>query len=78
MGGFFAGESMYSEEKNASKVALFAMEKKLKDCRFTLFDVQMMTAHLRTMGAVEIPRAEYLERLREAVETNAQFAPGPV
>jgi len=77
IGGFFAGESMYCEEKNASKVALFAMEKKLRECRFTLFDVQMMTPHLRTMGAVEIPRTEYLQRLREAVDTKTRFAQSP-
>jgi leucyl/phenylalanyl-tRNA--protein transferase len=73
IGGFFAGESMYSEEENASKVALVAMEEELRQCRFTLFDVQMMTPHLRSMGAVEIPRAEYLQRLREAVDTRTDF-----
>jgi len=78
MGGFFAGESMYSEEKNASKVALFAMEKKLKESGFTLFDVQMMTPHLRAMGAVEIPRTEYLQCLREAVNTGSRFEATPI
>jgi leucyl/phenylalanyl-tRNA--protein transferase len=73
IGGFFAGESMYSEEENASKVALVAMEEKLRQCGYTLFDVQMMTPHLRSMGAVEIPRAEYLQRLREAVGTRTDF-----
>jgi len=73
IGGFFAGESMYSEEENASKVALVAMEEKLRECRFTLFDVQLMTAHLRSMGAVEIPRSEYLQRLRQAVDMKTQF-----
>jgi leucyl/phenylalanyl-tRNA--protein transferase len=75
IGGFFAGESMFSEEENASKIALFAMEEKLRQCGYTLFDVQMMTEHLRSMGAVEISRSEYLQRLREAVDTKAQFAP---
>ncbi|MGD0726557.1 MAG: leucyl/phenylalanyl-tRNA--protein transferase [Spirochaetia bacterium] len=78
IGGFFAGESMYSEEENASKVALVAMEKKLRECRYILFDVQMMTPHLRSMGAVEIPRSEYLQRLRQAVDTKTQFAPDPL
>ena len=75
IGGFFAGESMYSDEENASKVALLAMEERLRQRLFTLFDVQMMTPHLRSMGAVEIPRTEYLQRLREAVDTKTQFAP---
>jgi leucyl/phenylalanyl-tRNA--protein transferase len=77
IGGFFAGESMYSEEKNASKVALVAIEERLRRCSFTLFDVQMMTPHLRAMGAVEILRTEYLQRLREAVDTKTEFAPDP-
>ena len=67
IGGFFAGESMFSGEENASKVALVAVEEKLRNAGFTLFDVQMMSAHLKTMGAVEITRGEYLERLRSAV-----------
>ena len=60
VGGLFAGESMFSEEENGSKVALVAMEEKLRTGGFVLFDVQMMTPHLKSMGAVEIPRAEYL------------------
>src|SRR5271157_5282491 len=68
IGGFFAGESMFSGKENASKVALAAMEEKLRAEGFELFDVQFLTPHLRSMGAVEIPRAEYLRRLREAVK----------
>ncbi len=70
IGGFFAGESMFSEEENASKVALVAMEEKLRREGFELFDVQFVTPHLRSMGAVEIPRAEYLLRLRTAAARN--------
>jgi leucyl/phenylalanyl-tRNA---protein transferase len=66
IGGFFAGESMYSAEENASKVALVAMEEKLRLSGFELFDVQFLTPHLRSMGAVEISRRDYLERLHEA------------
>jgi leucyl/phenylalanyl-tRNA---protein transferase len=72
LGAFFAGESMFSEEKNGSKVALVAIEEKLRRSGCLLFDVQMMTAHLHSMGAVEIPRAEYLARLREAVSPAAR------
>jgi len=67
IGGFFAGESMFSAEENASKVALVAMEEKLRLTDCELFDVQFLTPHLRSMGAVEIPRREYLERLHQAV-----------
>jgi leucyl/phenylalanyl-tRNA--protein transferase len=67
IGGFFAGESMFSAEENASKVALAAMEEKLRLTGHELFDVQFLTPHLRSMGAVEIPRREYLERLHQAV-----------
>ena len=68
IGGFFAGESMFSVEENASKVALAAMEERLRLTGFVLFDVQFVTPHLRSMGAMEIPRAEYLRRLREAAK----------
>jgi leucyl/phenylalanyl-tRNA---protein transferase len=73
LNGLFAGESMFSAEENGSKAALVAIEKKLRGCGYVLFDVQMMTPHLRTMGAVEITRAEYLLRLREAAGARAVF-----
>ena len=76
IGAFFAGESMFSAEENGSKVALAAMDRKLASCGFQLFDVQMMTPHLQSMGAVEIRRAEYLRRLRGAAATAAIFTPG--
>jgi len=69
-GAFFAGESMFSAEENASKVALVAMEARLRASGFLLFDVQFLTKHLASMGAEEIPRAEYLQRLRAAVATD--------
>jgi leucyl/phenylalanyl-tRNA---protein transferase len=77
VGGLFAGESMFSEEENASKVAMVAMEEKLRASRFAVFDVQMMTAHLRSMGAVEIPRAEYLHMVGAAVGTSVDFRSSP-
>jgi leucyl/phenylalanyl-tRNA--protein transferase len=76
IGGFFAGESMFSAEENASKTALVAMEERLRTAGFLLFDVQFVTPHLRSMGAVEISRAEYLERLQESVKRDADFSPG--
>ncbi|MCB0917236.1 MAG: leucyl/phenylalanyl-tRNA--protein transferase [Actinobacteria bacterium] len=68
IGGFFAGESMYHHRTDASKVALAAMYQRVGAGQAErLFDVQWLTAHLATMGAVEIPRPEYLGRLRVAL-----------
>jgi leucyl/phenylalanyl-tRNA--protein transferase len=74
IGGFFAGESMFSEERNASKAALVAVEERLRGSGFVLFDVQMLTPHLASMGAVEIPRTDYLGLLRSAVVVPVSFA----
>jgi len=74
VGGLFAGESMFHRRTDASKVALAALVGRLRERGFVLFDVQMTTPHLLRMGAVEIPRAEYLERLREAIVLEVTFA----
>lgn len=68
VGGLFAGESMFHRVSNASKVALVKLAGHLhaRGCR--LFDIQMTTPVTRQMGAVEIPRAEYLRRLKLALE----------
>ena len=66
--GLFAGESMFHRRSNASKVALVALVELLRadgDPR-RLLDVQWATDHLRTLGAVEVPRAEYLDLLAAA------------
>lgn len=76
IGGFFAGESMFSAERDASKVALVSMVEKLRAAGFVLFNVQLMTEHLRSMGAVEIPRTEYLGRLAAAVRLSRGFSAG--
>jgi len=67
IGGLFAGESMFSVASDASKVALVALVDLLPTAGVQLLDVQWATAHLQTLGAVELPRAEYLARLRSAV-----------
>jgi leucyl/phenylalanyl-tRNA--protein transferase len=74
IGGFFAGESMFSAAPNASKQALIALCGRLEVKGFLLFDVQLMTPHLRSMGAREISRREYLVRLRHAVDAERSFA----
>ena len=74
-GGLFAGESMFHHVRDASKVALVALGDHLRARGYTLFDTQMVTNHTTTMGAVEIPRAEYLSRLADALtRTGVTFA----
>jgi leucyl/phenylalanyl-tRNA--protein transferase len=65
---FFAGESMFHSATDASKVALVALVQWLNDTDAVLLDVQWRTDHLTTLGAIEVPRDEYLHRLTAAVE----------
>ncbi len=68
VGGLFAGESMFHRRSDASKVALVGLVELLRsDGRDRLLDVQWCTDHLASLGAVEIPRPEYLARVREAL-----------
>ena len=64
---------MFSRRTNGSKIALAYLIDRLQICGFTLFDTQFLTPHLASLGAVEIPRKEYLKRLRQAVELSADF-----
>jgi leucyl/phenylalanyl-tRNA--protein transferase len=73
LGGAFFGESMFSTERDASKVALVHLIARLKVGGFTLIDSQFLTEHLATFGAEEIPRAEYIRRLGSALEVHADF-----
>jgi len=72
-GGFFAGESMFHRATNASKVALCHLVEHLGVRGFALFDIQMITPATRQLGAVEIPREEYLKRLEAAVAIDRQY-----
>ena len=76
IGGLFAGESMFYRATDASKVALAQLVEHLRERRYTLFDIQMVTAHTRTLGAQHITRREYLSRLESALELPVTFAPG--
>lgn len=68
IGGLFAGESMFHRQRDASKVALVALVERLRACPGPrLLDVQWATTHLASLGAIAIPRSEYLVRLREAL-----------
>jgi leucyl/phenylalanyl-tRNA---protein transferase len=73
IGGFFAGESMFTRVRDASKVALVALMERLHERGFALFDTQFVTDHTRRLGAIEIPRAEYLARLRAALAHEVTF-----
>jgi leucyl/phenylalanyl-tRNA--protein transferase len=64
---FFAGESMFHLETDASKVALVHLVGLMRDSQMTLLDVQWLTPHLASLGAFETPRAKYLTRLASAL-----------
>ena len=67
VGGLFAGESMFHRAGDASKVALVHVVDWLNDTQATVFDVQWITPHLESLGAIAIPRDEYLARLAAAI-----------
>jgi leucyl/phenylalanyl-tRNA--protein transferase len=73
IGGAFFGESMFSAEKDASKVALAYLVDRLRARGHMLLDTQFMTPHLARFGAKEIPRKQYLERLGEAIKQTCMF-----
>jgi leucyl/phenylalanyl-tRNA--protein transferase len=77
MGGAFFGESMFSTETDASKVALVHLVARLRLGGYVLLDTQFITTHLSRFGASEIPRAEYHKLLAEAVEVPARFNANP-
>lgn len=77
LGGAFFGESMFSHVRDASKVALAALVERLRARGFVLLDTQFLTEHLARLGAVEIPRAEYLRRLDRALRLDRRFTGTP-
>jgi leucyl/phenylalanyl-tRNA--protein transferase len=73
IGAAFFGESMFSTETDASKVALAHLVARLRAGRFTLLDTQFVTDHLAKFGAVEIPREAYHALLAAAMRQEADF-----
>ena len=73
IGAAFFGESMFSTERDASKVALTHLVARLKAGRLRFLDKQFLTEHLASFGAEEIPRAEYARRLAAAIDARADF-----
>ena len=73
VGATFFGESMFSRERDASKVALVHLVARLINGGFRLLDCQFMTEHLRSFGAVEIPRDDFRALLADAIDRPARF-----
>lgn len=73
MGGAFSGESMFHRRTDASKIAFAELAHTLRRCGFRIFDVQVMSPHLESLGCIEIPRHRYLDRLEEALELRVRL-----
>ena len=73
IGGLFAAESKFYRVRDASKVALVHLVAHLRRRGYVLLDIQQLTPHTARLGAKEIPRAEYLRRLEEAVALSVSF-----
>ncbi|MGH8998893.1 MAG: leucyl/phenylalanyl-tRNA--protein transferase [Acidimicrobiia bacterium] len=73
VGGLFAGESMFHHQRDASKVALLGLVERLRadGHPWRLLDVQWVTPHLASLGAVEVTRARYLMLLERALHLPA-------
>lgn len=73
LAGAYFGESMFSTERDASKVALAYLCARLLYGGFSLLDTQFVTEHLRQFGTIEIERAEFHVRLEKALELRGDF-----
>jgi leucyl/phenylalanyl-tRNA--protein transferase len=74
IGGLFAAESMFHRARDASKVAVVALVQHARRVGITLVDVQVPSSHLASLGALAIPRREYLDRLARALDRPVAFA----
>ena len=77
VGGAFFGESMFSRVSDASKVALVHLVARLRERRFLLLDTQWTTAHLKTLGAEDISKKEYMLLLGRALRAETRFEGNP-
>jgi leucyl/phenylalanyl-tRNA--protein transferase len=73
IGAVFFGESMFSRERDASKVALVHLMARLNAGGFRLLDAQFINDHLKQFGAVEVARSDYQQMLEAALEDDAEF-----
>ncbi|NGO64409.1 leucyl/phenylalanyl-tRNA--protein transferase [Rhizobium daejeonense] len=70
LGSAFFGESMFSRRTNASKICLVHLVERLKSRGFSLLDTQFTTEHLKTFGAIDIPKEGYLKLLDKAMQSD--------
>ena len=70
LGKAFFGESMFAKKSDASKVAFVKLAERLKQLSFELIDCQVTTPHLARFGAREIPRTEFINRLKRALRAS--------
>ena len=75
MGRVFFGESMFSRRTDASKVALYALSQQLQNWGFNLIDCQVHSEHLQSLGAITIPRGEFMSHLKQHINdpTDSQW-----
>ena len=73
IGSVFFAESMFSAVKNASKIVLIFLLAKLNASKFKLFDVQFMTPHLASMGAIEISKNKFSQLLNLHIKEKNHF-----
>ena len=73
LGGAFFGESMFSRKTDGSKIALTYLIARLRFGGYKLFDTQFLTDHLASLGAIEILRSDYEDRLKSALEFQGVF-----
>lgn len=73
IGGLFAAESMFHYVTDASKVALVHLVNHLRQCGYHFMDIQQLTPHTASLGAVEIRRRDYLRRLEAACSDSVTF-----
>lgn len=74
IGGVFYAESMFHRETDASKVALFSLVETCRKKGFVLFDAQIMNPHLLSLGAYEVPGAEYERLLHDALTIQTDWS----
>lgn len=77
LGAAFMAESMFHYETDASKAALAALVDRLLERGFRLLDVQYVTPHLKSLGAIEVSHAEYSTLLQRALQVDARFQATP-
>src|SRR5271157_2243301 len=75
LGSAFFGESMFAKKNNASKAAFATLVQQLIKWNFTLIDCQVTTGHLINFGAREIPRSEFMQRLKQALTMPTKKGP---